>query len=190
MKSVIFVFVVMFSFIFVGCDFQTADHIVTDSNGNEKIEDGYLGGICLKGDVCIEKEAECVKGFCIEKETEVADDEVGVTTCKTEENVCKGLKMYFDTPLGGEANIASWGTADEGCINTIWPAGKTVVEFSKCTCSAVAYSDDKGTPLKPTKCEGYRSKGDGTYSIVVCAPKSQPKPNGDGVDWVCPWDCN
>ena len=98
MKSVIFVFVVMFSFIFVGCDFQTADHIVTDSNGNEKIADGYEGGACLPGNIC-SKGLECVKEVCVVKEDETSDKEEETSdedTNVVEQNDCFGMVATYN----------------------------------------------------------------------------------------------
>lgn len=187
MRSIFIAMVVMF--FFVSCDFQAADHLVIDENGNEKIEDGYLGGTCLKGDVCIEKEAECVKGNCIEKETEVSDDvEISddENVIKEEENECFGMKgSYKVLP----AKIVIFGTKNyqRDLVpdrDTLPKDGIYTITAGENGCSMIAYNAADGI-IEPVNCQGKVQVSIGQYENCTYAGALDLVDGSKGCDWNC-----
>ena len=188
MRNVIFVFVVMFSMFFVSCGggFETADHIVLDKNGNKKFEDGYLGGICLKGDICIEKEAECEKGYCVEKEAEVSDDvetsdEEVVSVPELSESDCEGLEITLSQVPFKVVFFGAEGEKDVYTQFSLKYKALNAGDYVKYACSAIAY-DLNNNILTPVECGGVQGN-------EACA--SGPCNGGNnGTEKVCAWDCN
>lgn len=181
MKSFIFVAMVVFSAVFFfGCDFQTADHIVTDSNGNEKIADGYEGGACLPGGIC-SKGLECVKEICVVKEEETSDKEEEISDEDTkveEKNDCFGtVGTYSVVPH----KVVVFGT--KNYQRDIYPDEK-VVQAGDNGCSMIAY-DAGGKIIEPVKCEGVHQTSVGEYETCVYEGALDLVDGSKGCNWNC-----
>jgi uncharacterized lipoprotein NlpE involved in copper resistance len=178
MKSIFIAMVVMF--IFVGCDFQTADHIVTDSNGNEKIADGYEGGACLPGGVC-SKGLECSEKVCVVKEDETSDKEEETSdedTNVVEQNDCFGMVATYNVV---PYKVVTFGT--KNYQSDIFPESKVVVAGDN-ACSMIAYTHS-GTIIEPVKCEGVHQTAPGEYEACVYNGALDLVDSSKGCDWLC-----